>query len=219
MKYRSFALLLLVVAKGAMADPISDAQNMSSFYKGSLQIDSRNPATTFFETVIPNQVVNMKLVGKAINSAFITELASPVMAQFHDLRKLIALDSAQINPTNFSNFEVLLDGCNISQQIVSLCNASNCWLDNPSTPHPVPTAAATATLGADFSMTVPINLNAVDFSQCPAETSSGFVNDKKYVVQFLEVPLDVCPTVPTGGRLDFEISVLNQSASSRRKGN
>lgn len=212
--------LVLVLASGpvwadATADTMTAAQNTASLYQGTFSIDVNNPVSFLMETLIPNQEVEIQLTARTLSTSSIDILTFPMAFGIH------MMTSAPLVPVSFEHFQVYIEGCNVSSQIVNLCNASQCWTDNPSVAHPTSATPQTADLGSDFSMLSSVVLTMADFSTCPAGTFSGFVDDSQYHVTMAEAGADNCPELVTGGRVSYRVAVRNFSplGSRKKKGN
>jgi hypothetical protein len=218
MNKRIFLLPFVLYSSGlAKADVVSDAMNLKSEYYGSFEIDNGNPAKVVIEILLPNQHIELKLNSSPLNTAFFKALGAHSLLSGRRCSGLRATcENPEVQPTNFSQLTVRLNGCNISAALVNLCAevGSGCSLVNSNA------SGESAHLGEGATMTAFLNLNEISAASLPSNSSCNKLRDgavlvlpdQKYAFEFSET--STSPGI--GGKLTYDIVVRNKSFSSIR---
>ncbi|MCC7442712.1 MAG: hypothetical protein IT285_13840 [Bdellovibrionales bacterium] len=210
-----FLALLFVSPSGSWADIPEDSAASASTYRGTFHVDSFNPASTTFETLITNQEVLLRLRDRTLSTTVLQLLGLSIPGSIN-CRNSSSREcgNAELVAVSFERFQVWLDGCNVTQELILQCNASNCWEDG--LPRPTMLVPQDASLEAPFAMSNPVRVNDFEVAMldCPESTLLGLQGDDKHDVEFREAlnVRDLASNV--GGRVDYEIRVLNRSVSA-----
>lgn len=202
----TFAALFLGNISHA-ADRISDAQsearNVRSMYQGSVEIDSQNPAEFLIETIMARQSVALSLRTAPLGTS-----------AFHLLTRAIHSDYRASSPlveTRLAHLRVWIDRCNVSQQLVRICNESDCWAEDATRDREAQWNSLDGTfeMPPDADMAAQISMNSLNPAECPSGTFRAIEEDHKFRIRFEEGSLPSCPAKLTGGKVLYEITLKN----------
>lgn len=159
---------------------------VSAIYNSSMQVDANNEGQVHFETLQSSQKVELSLQVRKLNTAFISALNSDSAKKLEQTRasevKVNNL-SIVVNNTVASNCDSSdvtasdtlcgVKKCSIAQRVISKCNETDCWIDNPATDR-----LLTSELSENFNL-----IDRVDISSCISNNNIGYKHLMKFSVQ------------------------------------
>lgn len=142
-----------MVNAATIEDFIQVAKKTSSVVSGVSEIDSNNSDSTQFETSMDSQKVYLEIASKKLNSSVYTlinsdanlveifkkdkALPAPPVVLLENLdiqvddNALCSSTGASVGPADTSCTD---KNCTLKQLVISKCNETECWSENPSTP-------------------------------------------------------------------------------------
>lgn len=190
-------------------DFIEVAKKTSSVVSSVSEIDSNNGDSAQFETSMDNQKVYLEIASKKLNSSVYTlinsdanlvelfkkdkALPAPPVVFLENLNiqvddnALCSSAGSAVEPTDTSCTD---KNCTLKQLVISKCNETECWSENPSTPR-----LLVGNLGGAFNMA-----DKVLISGCLTNNNEG-----------VKHTLNVSETGSSGGTVNFRVTLQNDT--------
>ena len=193
----------------ATTDAMYTASNSGSVYRGKLDVDQFNSASVAIETLIFNQETTFRVRGKAMGTAAIRLLGENMAVDPGALGAFSASSATsgascpttELAPIYFHNLRIYIDGCDVTDGILNLCNTTGCWAT---------TGTTASSLTGAFEFKTPVVLNDLLPVSCSGAKFGGFVEDGKHNIEFREA-FGSDAYWSAGGRVEFEIVIKNKS--------
>jgi len=188
---------------------INLVKKTESVYSQNFEVDANNPGNIYFETLLNNQKAFLTVSASYLNSSFISIIntdASSMKANrnvhVHDL--IFIVDEEETPSESCSGVGIQESdtnceekNCTITQRVISQCNISQCWTNNPSSPREL-----LEPVSENF-----ILLDRVDISDCIPNNIGGIKHKMKMSVQ------NSGPTNLNGGTINLNLHLKNDSYS------